>query len=132
MASTNTFLNHQSLFQFLDADGSGGIDQHELLAGLGLWLNDHVSPLTRLSLLYYSFDANSDGVLQRSEFQALIKAYSLNKVVVLKGEEGAKWLDLFDVLDTNGDGIVSLEDFVSFVQSHDELKELFLSSSSDL
>ena len=110
----------EALFDLLDHEESGQIDLRELLLGLAHLVSFRATELTLLSLLFYAFDADGDGVLSKGELGELLAAFGAPPAAVeaverarrhgldphqqtQKGSLAGYAVALFDKMDSNND-----------------------------
>eukprot|EP01126_Amoeba_proteus_P044234 TRINITY_DN4905_c0_g1_i5.p1 TRINITY_DN4905_c0_g1~~TRINITY_DN4905_c0_g1_i5.p1 ORF type:complete len:197 (+),score=31.39 TRINITY_DN4905_c0_g1_i5:70-660(+) len=109
------------LFNAFDADRSGAIDFHEFM--LAVTLRSSVSEEEKLRFCFRSLDLNNDGVLDRSEMLYAVKLLFLHNPgledqVDTEVNTPTKLLDkIFQKADTNGDGELTIEELVHFLQT---------------
>ena len=117
----------KSLFEILDADSSGYVDQRELLAGLALVLGPSLSDEKRLELVFAAYDMDGNGTLSFEELQELICAYRLGNAIRHHPTHNVDAFGkLFTYLDANKDGQISCSEFLYGVKNHPVLSSLLL------
>jgi len=107
MGMTPTEEELESMLNELDADGSGDVDLGEFLAAMTEKLNDPEGEEI-IADAFNTFDADGSGALSYAE---------VKDVLLHMGEEMSdeQITELIKVVDTDGDGEVSLEEFISVV-----------------
>ena len=147
---TQPFLSKTSqlflkrLFALADRSNSGYVDFRELICLLSTMCRGSIAE--RLSLCFATFDRQSTGYLACDDIRLLVDAILLSKHAEErdeeeKGEEGRKKIkktplrrksimtteteQMIEMLDVDGDGRVSLDDFVSFMSNDADLMHCF-------
>jgi serine/threonine protein kinase/Ca2+-binding EF-hand superfamily protein/uncharacterized membrane protein YgcG len=72
---TGARYDHAALFDLLDQEDSGLVDLREILLGLAHLVSFRASEHTLLSLLFFAFDLDGDGVLSKDELGQLLAAF---------------------------------------------------------
>lgn len=122
MSSTYISQMREKMFQKLDSSGDGKLDSSEISKALGGGSQSSDSA----SSLITALDTDEDGLLSQLELDAgMSKLHQEMKSAQSGNEE-----DLFSRIDTDGDGSVSKEEFVSN-RPEDVTEESDTSSASD-
>ncbi|XP_043932020.1 guanylyl cyclase-activating protein 1 [Protopterus annectens] len=119
----------EQMFSVFDMNKDGYIDFMEYVAALSLVLKGKVEQKLRWYFKLYDVDGN--GCIDRGELLNIIKA-----IRAISGSKDATSAEdftnmIFDKIDLNGDGELSLEEFMNGVQKDDLLLEI-LTRSLDL
>jgi Ca2+-binding EF-hand superfamily protein len=135
-------LRQQQIFDTLDADQSGGIDESEFVGGLTAQNADLSEDAAKK--IFAAFDSDSDGVLSADEFKTAFQRLSSAIKGTLIGAQDASAPqqrpsldDLFASSDADGSGDLSESEFVAGAPdgphkpSEDELKTLFAALDAD-
>jgi len=135
-------LRQQQIFNTLDADQSGGIDESEFVGGLTSQ-NANVSE-DAAKKVFAAFDSDSDGVLSADEFKTAFQRLSSAVKGALIGTQNTSAPqqrpsldDLFASSDADGSGDLSEAEFVAGAPngphkpSEDQLKRLFATLDTD-
>jgi len=112
------------LFRVLDSDDSGGVDRCELMAGLSLLLAPLADDKTRLELLFHAFDTDMDNSLSLNELDRLLKSYVAPCTEHHNLVEYAE--EIFALIDLDGDGKLTLDEFLSGVTNDMQLSHALL------
>ncbi len=103
MSTDYISLMRQNIFKALDTSGDGKLDKSELSDALGGSSQDNADSSNLISLL----DSDGDGTISELELEAgMSKLHQDLKSVDNDG-------DLFKKIDTNGDGTVNKDEFIS-------------------
>ncbi|XP_006628570.1 guanylyl cyclase-activating protein 1 [Lepisosteus oculatus] len=126
-ASSNAYV--EQMFDTFDMNGDGYIDFMEYVAALSLVLKGKVEQKLRWYFKLYDVDGN--GCIDRGELLNIIRA--IRAINGCKHEMTAEDFTnmVFDKIDINGDGELSLEEFMEGVQNDDMLLDV-LTQSLDL
>nr|CAB3264217.1 neurocalcin homolog [Phallusia mammillata] len=104
----------EMVFRTFDQNNDGTIDFREFMIALSVLSKGTLEQ--KLSLAFYLYDENGDGVLSYSEILGIVKAmYSASDEP--EGNEGLPDPEifakgLFAELDEDGDGVVTLQEFI--------------------
>ncbi|NWR61104.1 GUC1A protein, partial [Bucorvus abyssinicus] len=125
--SANKYV--EQMFETFDFNKDGYIDFMEYVAALSLVLKGKVDQKLRWYFKLYDVDGN--GCIDRGELLNIIKAIrAINRCnETMTAEEFTNMV--FDKIDINGDGELSLEEFMEGVQKDEVLLEI-LTRSLDL
>jgi len=114
-------------YNALDKDGNGNIDFKEWL--VGMYVHQHGTLEQKLELAFKVYDIDGNGFIERHELLKL--AESIHKFVDL-GQQHApqqgqtpeeRVTYLINLMDKNGDGKISLQEFVQGVKEDKEMSE---------
>uniref|UniRef100_A0A8D0GQM3 EF-hand domain-containing protein n=1 Tax=Sphenodon punctatus TaxID=8508 RepID=A0A8D0GQM3_SPHPU len=116
----------EQMFRTFDMNKDGYIDFMEYVAALSLVLRGKMEQKLRWYFKLYDVDGN--GCIDRHELLNIIKA-----IRAIKGcnhETGAEEFTnrVFDKIDINGDGELSLEEFVEGAKKDEEFMEVMMKS----
>ncbi|XP_028654962.1 guanylyl cyclase-activating protein 1-like [Erpetoichthys calabaricus] len=119
----------EQMFETFDMNKDGYIDFMEYVAALSLVLKGKVEQKLRWYFKLYDIDGN--GCIDRSELLNIIKA--IRAINGCNHEMTAEQFTnmVFDKIDINGDGELSLEEFMDGIQKDEELLDI-LTQSLDL
>ncbi|XP_039604524.1 guanylyl cyclase-activating protein 1-like isoform X1 [Polypterus senegalus] len=119
----------EQMFETFDMNKDGYIDFMEYVAALSLVLKGKVEQKLRWYFKLYDIDGN--GCIDRGELLNIIKA--IRAINGCNHEMTAEQFTnmVFDKIDINGDGELSLEEFMDGIQKDEELLDI-LTQSLDL
>lgn len=149
LTSASATLSSDSLsrlFQKADANGDNTLSQDELLNALS-GSDGSTGTSDSVASLFQEMDSDGDGSLSQNEFSSFGQMFAADSGKALlsaqeetadtesdtQTQETAYSSDLFDTLDSDGDGVISESEFTSALQSQgdgetlseDDLAELF-------
>ncbi|XP_061486591.1 guanylyl cyclase-activating protein 1, partial [Rhineura floridana] len=109
----------EQMFETFDFNKDGNIDSMEYVAALSLVLKGKVEQ--KLKWYFKLYDVDGNGCIDRDELLNVIKAIrTINPCnEVMSAEEFTNMV--FDKIDINGDGVLSLEEFMEGVQKDEVL-----------
>ena len=107
------------LFMLLDTDQSGGLEFRQYLLGLALLNENDSGRRGVIKLAFKAFDADDDGLLSEPELFGFLARSGHSDVDVARA---------FAEADKNRDGKLSFEEFLSYVESHEDVLEVFTSA----
>uniref|UniRef100_A0A8C4RJX1 Guanylate cyclase activator 1Aa n=1 Tax=Erpetoichthys calabaricus TaxID=27687 RepID=A0A8C4RJX1_ERPCA len=116
----------EQMFRTFDMNKDGYIDFMEYIAALSLVLRGKMEQKLRWYFKLYDVDGN--GCIDRHELLNIIKA-----IQAINGTEQQVPVEeftnrVFDKIDVNGDGELSLEEFVEGARKDDEFMEVMMKS----
>lgn len=105
----------ERIFGVLDLDGSGALDFKEFAVGVWNYCTYDIRLITKLA--FDIFDVDRCGVLETCECDALLRmVYDVEKLSDIEGPPSGE--ALLEEIDVNGDGDVTLEEFLDLMESH--------------
>lgn len=111
------------MFTLFDMDGDGKVDYREFISGAASLSSATGS---RMKLIFDLFDTDGNGSISPGELEAAMRSMSLatslsstGEAIKVSGELGK----LFESIDTNGDGSISFDEFVTGAEKSPELKK---------
>eukprot|EP01117_Protostelium_nocturnum_P011844 TRINITY_DN431_c0_g1_i3.p1 TRINITY_DN431_c0_g1~~TRINITY_DN431_c0_g1_i3.p1 ORF type:complete len:170 (-),score=59.02 TRINITY_DN431_c0_g1_i3:167-676(-) len=128
----------EHFFNAMDTDGSGTVDEDELLESYGVQFGGSVEQRLRQS--FRIFDHNRSNSLDKGEvkrgYAELIRAktrmahHLTGKTTVIFTPEQIKQLedkidDIYAKVDTNGDGVLNIDEYLDGFKNYPELCEGF-------
>ncbi|XP_063300470.1 guanylyl cyclase-activating protein 3-like [Pelobates fuscus] len=118
----------EKVFGTFDMNTDGYIDFLEFIAAINLVLRGKIDQ--KLKWYFKLYDADGNGSIDRKELLSIITA-----VQAINGHQGMNPEEftsmLFEKIDVNGDGELTLEEFINGIQKDDDLLQL-ISKSFDL
>lgn len=90
------------IFDTCDIDKSGFIEYSEFLTVSMTW--NHILKREKIQMIFEFFDMGRDGTLTVQELRANFTQF---------GDE--EWKEFLDVVDTNKDGVISLDEFRNYL-----------------
>ncbi|KAL2612797.1 hypothetical protein R1flu_024489 [Riccia fluitans] len=114
----------RQLFQFFDRQDSGHITFHQYTFGLS-FIAKHKYFTEALAAIFKYCDGVENGYLQHDDLQPRIQD-------VIPSLSDKQYTKLFDRIDVRKAGVVSREEFYSFLEANPEYVVLFLISKPDL
>ncbi|KAJ8258786.1 hypothetical protein COCON_G00177980 [Conger conger] len=122
--SSNAYVH--TMFKTFDMNDDGFIDFMEYVAALSLVLKAGVEKKLRWYFKLYDVDGN--GCIDRDELLVIIKSIrAINGTDLDMTDEDFTNM-VFDRIDINGDGELSLEEFMEGVQNDEQLLEMMTKS----
>lgn len=102
----------QIVFNNFDRNGDGIVSFSDLLGAMTLIINGNVDQ--KLSWIFGFYDLNGDGCITRQEMLAIVSAiYEMMQNTQIQSVVNKQVDRFFEKMDTNRDGIVSREEFMS-------------------
>ncbi|XP_051549765.1 guanylyl cyclase-activating protein 1-like [Myxocyprinus asiaticus] len=125
--SSNAYV--KTMFSTFDMNDDGCIDFMEYVAALSLVLKGGVQQ--KLRWYFKLYDVDGSGCIDREELLLIFK--SIHAINGIEQEISAEEFTnmVFDKIDLNGDGELSLEEFMGGIQGDDKLLQM-LTQSLDL
>ncbi|XP_073526777.1 guanylyl cyclase-activating protein 3 [Phyllobates terribilis] len=118
----------EQVFSTFDMNKDGFIDFLEFIAAINLVLRGKIDQ--KLKWYFKLYDADGNGAIDRKELLSILTAVqSINGHQGLSPEEFTSML--FEKIDVNGDGELTLEEFIGGIEKDSELLEI-ISKSFDL
>ncbi|KAL3680291.1 hypothetical protein R1sor_023247 [Riccia sorocarpa] len=114
----------RQLFQFFDRQGSENLTFHQYTFGLA-FVSKHKYFPEALAAIFKYCDGVDNGYLQRDDLQPKMK-----DVIPFLSDQ--QYIKLFDRMDSRKAGVLSREEFYSFLEANPEYVALFLISKPDL
>jgi Ca2+-binding EF-hand superfamily protein len=115
MPQGGTGTGADALFNKIDADGSGFIDESENAAAIGqMHRHKHHGGANPLQV-FQDADKDGDGKISKSEFQAALP----------QGTDSTTAGQVFDSMDTNQDGVVDASEYMAAMQKAGLFTQLF-------
>ncbi len=95
--------------------------------------------LKEFSMMFKHFDKDKTGFLEHKEFKSCLRSLGYDLPMVEEGQEDPEFQSILDVVDPNKDGVVSLQEYMTFmisretenVHSRDEIENAFRALSSE-
>ena len=105
----------QQLLSAIDTDGNGVLDLNEIFASLVDWdeLQKGENWPTWCRKMFENLDIDQSGAIDLEELTKLLPAN-------MKGQRTVNALRMLREVDTNGDGIISYEEFMQMMNAEDE------------
>uniref|UniRef100_H2Y667 EF-hand domain-containing protein n=1 Tax=Ciona savignyi TaxID=51511 RepID=H2Y667_CIOSA len=120
------FVDH--LFRTFDFNNDGYVNFREFVCGLSIATRG--TPDEKLTWTFNVYDVNNDGTITLDEMLDIMRAiYAMNGIS--EPEQLKNGRDAFQGLDSNGDGLISVAEFVKGVKRDQRLLE-FLKKSVNL
>ncbi|XP_002128600.2 neurocalcin homolog [Ciona intestinalis] len=120
------FVDH--LFRTFDFNNDGFINFREFVCGLSITTRG--TPEEKLTWTFNVYDVNNDGTITRDEMLQIMRAiYAMNGIS--EPEQLKSGSDAFEGLDSNGDGLISVAEFVKGVKRDERLLQ-FLQRTIDV
>ncbi|XP_056304090.1 guanylyl cyclase-activating protein 1 [Danio aesculapii] len=118
-----------TMFQTFDMNDDGCIDFMEYVAALSLVLKGGVQQ--KLRWYFKLYDVDGSGCIDREELLLIVKA--IRAISGVEQEVSAEEFTnmVFDKIDLNGDGVLTMEEFMEGIQA-DEYLSTMLTQSLDL
>ncbi|KAM4048008.1 guanylyl cyclase-activating protein 3 [Anomaloglossus baeobatrachus] len=118
----------EQVFSTFDMNKDGFIDFLEFIAAINLVLRGKIDQ--KLKWYFKLYDADGNGAIDRKELLSILTAVqSINGHQGISPEEFTSML--FEKIDVNGDGELTLEEFIGGIEKDSELLEI-ISKSFDL
>ena len=105
------------IFRMYDKNGDGHIDFREFM--IVLYIMSNGTPEENLKQIFQIFDINNDGSISQEELRCLVKDLCIQNVSSKRGQSNLA----FKEMDTNGDGLVSREEFVRACLSQESISK---------
>ncbi|KAI1295341.1 Neuronal calcium sensor 2 [Halotydeus destructor] len=117
----------EQVYRTFDANNDGSINFKEFLLAIGVTTGS--DPREKLKWAFKMYDINNDGLIERDEMANIIKAlYEMLDDPETGSDEpmdqAKKVQFLFDKMDANKDGRVSLEEFIDVCNQDENLAKL--------
>ncbi|XP_033642967.1 spectrin alpha chain, non-erythrocytic 1-like isoform X2 [Asterias rubens] len=95
--------------------------------------------LKEFSMMFKHFDKDKTGFLEHKEFKSCLRSLGYDLPMVEEGQEDPEFQSILDIVDPNKDGVVSLQEYMTFmisretenVHSRDEIENAFRALSSE-
>nr|XP_006628267.1 PREDICTED: guanylyl cyclase-activating protein 1-like [Lepisosteus oculatus] len=114
----NSYIDQ--VFHTFDMNGDGFIDFVEYIAAISLVLKGEINQ--KLKWYFKLYDADGNGKIDREELQTIFKAVQdINRHYDISPEEITTLI--FDTIDVNGDGELTLEEFIAGAKEHPVIME---------
>ena len=112
----------QHVFRQLDRNGDGSIDFREFIVWLSVTLSGTADE--RLRRVFAMYDLDGDGSVSRDEMTEMVR--SIYRMVGIGNESnaGRRVDEIFDKLDADVDGLLSLEEFIEGTQKDPTVMKL--------
>ncbi|XP_005993675.1 guanylyl cyclase-activating protein 1-like [Latimeria chalumnae] len=111
----------QQVFNMFDLNKDGFIDFTEYIAAISLVLRGRLDQ--KLKWCFKLYDANENGRIDKKEFLSIIKAiHAINCNSGMNPEEFT--VKVFDKVNKNGDGELSLEEFIQGAESDQSFMDM--------
>jgi len=118
------------IFRMYDTDGDGTIDFREFM--ILLYIMSSGTPEENLGQIFRIFDKNNDGSITRDEMQRIVKdlfeLFNPEDRKMSKEQRRRSSVALansaFEEMDANADGMVTKEEFMNAVRSHDKISNM--------
>lgn len=126
------FCEH--IFRTFDIDGNGSVDFKEFLLAIGVTSNGSVED--RLKWAFRMYDINGDGLIQIPEMKKIVQALydmigpSIEELPIENAEVRTK--AIFNKMDSNKDGKLTREEFISACMEDQHLMELLNVNMRDM
>jgi len=105
----------ERIFGVLDLDGSGALDFNEFAVGVWNYCTYDIRLITKLA--FDIFDVDRCGRLETCECDALLRmVYDVEKLEDIEGPPSGE--ALLEEIDVNGDGDVTIDEFLDLMESH--------------
>ncbi|CAK8690861.1 neurocalcin-like isoform X2 [Clavelina lepadiformis] len=112
------FVDH--LFRTFDFNGDGKVNFKEFVCGLSVTTRG--TPDEKLTWTFNVYDVNQDGTITLDEMNEIMRAiYAINGIT--ESEQLRFGNEAFEGLDANGDGYISVSEFVKGVKRDKRLVE---------
>ena len=120
------------IFQAFDDDNNGTISFQEFVVGLSVF-SPRSTLEEKLDLSFRIYDMDGDGSIDKSELYAILRASLLeNYQLNISDEDIQRLVDrTFEDTDTDGDGVISYDEYRNLVMSNPDILSQF-SLNSDL
>ena len=129
----DVFKLEKHIFRIFDKDGDGSIDFKEFM--IILFVMTSGSPEDNLKQIFRVFDIDRDGRICREEMYRICRDLSYMFTIAdnPKGHHSDTLGNLaFQEMDTNHDGFVSLEEFITACMNHKEISTMLTLKVIDL
>ncbi|KAJ1272930.1 hypothetical protein BS78_06G240800 [Paspalum vaginatum] len=113
------------VFDLFDNNRDGTVDMREILCGLSSLRNSRGDDA--LQLCFQMYDADRSGCISKEELAAMLRALP-EECLPSDITEPGKLDEIFDEMDANGDGKVTLDEFKAAMQKDSSLQDVVLSS----
>ena len=128
--SSHSLANH--IFRSFDHDNNGSISFKELMSSLSVTTRGTVRE--KLEWAFHVYDVDQDGSITMDEITAIVKCMQQNNY---RGGDrstrditGTEICKMFESVDRNADGSLTLEEFVEGIQSHPRFVRMLNGSCS--
>ncbi|RWS29058.1 neurocalcin-like protein [Leptotrombidium deliense] len=119
--SPSDFCDH--VYRTFDADGDGFISFKEFLLAVGVTTGSDARE--KLKWAFKMYDINNDGLIEIAEMDKIIKSlYQMLGNQNASNDQSKKVQFIFDKMDSDKDGKVSLEEFIDVCTSDQQLAKL--------
>jgi len=105
------------VFKQMDANSSGAIDIAELEAQIENVKAFNATFVDPIELLFNAIDLDQDGSVSNKEFQKGFQGRRKQELLGLIGDVGVEWKEVFRVMDRDGNGNVTLDEFRAHVDN---------------
>ncbi|CAG9324084.1 CDPK1_39 [Blepharisma stoltei] len=106
--SLNLGADVEEILAHCDADGNGYIDYTEFVTATLDWKK--VLSQEKLEAAFKAYDTDNSGTISIDEFKAFLGGN--------EGVEDSVWKQIFDEADSNGDGVIDLEEFKTIMMKN--------------
>lgn len=119
--ASEKFASH--VFRIFDTDGNGKIDFKEFLIAIAITSGSDANE--KLKWAFRMYDINGDGFIELKEMSKIIKAfYEMMDCSKIEQKAVSQTEKIFEKLDLNKDGKISLEEFLNVCNEDPQLAKI--------
>jgi Ca2+-binding EF-hand superfamily protein len=123
----NPELYAENIFRCIDENGNNWIEFQEFISTMGILARGSLNK--KLEWVFRVYDKDSSGSISKAELSAIIKSlYKMYGSEIMKADFKMDVKELtesiFSQMDLNGDGKVTLDEFIKATNSHEMIKKI--------